>query len=85
MKRSQKASFVSPRSSKITEAKEKERRKGKSEEKERRRREKSNGSTLFGQKDAKGQVYLAVVFSNNPARYIFQYFYFILMNLFYFR
>ena len=34
--------------------------------------------------DTKGQVYLAVVFSNNPARYIFQYFYFILINLFYF-
>ena len=34
--------------------------------------------------DAKGQVYLAVVFSNNPARYIFQHFYFILIKLFYF-
>ena len=71
--------FRSLRSSKITKTKEKERRKGKSEEKERTRREKSNGCTLFGQKkknllDAKGQVYLAVEFSNNPARHIFQYF-----------
>ena len=46
MKRRQKTGFLSPRSSKITLAKEKERRKRKSEEKERRRREKSTGHTL---------------------------------------
>ena len=42
---SQKAGFLSPRSSKITVTKEKERRKRKREEKERRRRGKSNGCT----------------------------------------
>ena len=46
VKRCQKAGFLTPRSSKITETKEKERRKRNSEEKERRRREKSNGCTL---------------------------------------
>ena len=43
VKRCQKAGFLTPRSSKITETKEKERRKRNNEEKERRRREKSNG------------------------------------------
>ena len=46
MKRRQKAALLSPISSKITEAKEKERRKRESEVKERRRREKSNGCAL---------------------------------------
>ena len=43
MKRRQKAGFLNPRSSNITETKEKERRQRKSEEDERRRRAKSNG------------------------------------------
>ena len=43
VKRRQKAGFLNPRSSNITETKEKERRQRKSEEDERRRRAKSNG------------------------------------------
>ena len=43
MIRCQKAGFLNPRSSKITETKEKEKRKRKSEEDERKRRAKSNG------------------------------------------
>ena len=46
VKRSQKAGFLSPRSSKIIVKKKEERRKRKSGEKERRTREKSNGYTL---------------------------------------
>ena len=46
VKRRQKAAFLSPISSKITETKEKERRKREIEVKERRRREKSNGCAL---------------------------------------
>ena len=46
MKRCQKAGFLSPRCSKITETKEKERRKRNSEEKERRRREKKAMAAL---------------------------------------
>ena len=46
VRRSQKAGFLSLRSSKIIVTKEKERRKRKSEEKERRRREKRNSCTL---------------------------------------
>lgn len=42
---------------------------------------KKNNNKLL---DVKGQVYLAVVFSNNLLRYIFQYSYFIVINLFYF-
>ena len=42
----QKAGFLSPRCSKITETKEKERRKRKSEEKERRRKRKKAMATL---------------------------------------
>ena len=73
-KASQKAGFLSPRSSKITETKEKERRKRKSEEKEKRRGGKSNGKiallvfiiatleTTVGRK----KVYLAITFSKIP-------------------
>ena len=79
-----KAGFVSPRSSEITVAKEKERRKRKSEEKE-RRREKISGCTLsflmatlatFGWKkllEGKGRFGDNVI--KNPARYIYMYMY----------
>ena len=90
MKRSQKAGFVAREAPKS----QKRRKRKREREKARRRKggeEKKAMVALFMAKkkkknllDAKGQVYLAVVFSNSPARYIFQYFYFILINLFYF-
>ena len=90
MKRSQKAGFVAREALKS----QKRRKRKREREKARRRKggeEKKAMVALFMAKkkkknllDAKGQVYLAVVFSNSPARYIFQYFYFILINLFYF-
>ena len=80
MKRSQKAGFLSPRSSKITVTSEKERRKRKNEEKERSRRKKAMVALLvfiiatlervFGRKklfDAKGPFGDYVI--KNPARF----------------
>ena len=82
MKRRQNTSFLRPRSSKITLAKEKERRKRKRKEKEWRRREKAvvaflvfittTLKVIFGRKkllDAKGPFGDIVI--KNPVRYTF--------------